>query len=309
MRITAMKMIAVGGFHRAKLIKKVRLKIYQPLFRLFCTNLNSLKAYKVLFYGTDALSEVTLNALNNNRLSPSPSKVVKSLDIVCIKTDCRVRRYAELHNLTVHTWPYDVPVGVYDVGIVVSFGHLIPSESILACKYGIINAHPSLLPRWRGAAPIFHTILNGDAETGVTITEVSAKKFDIGKIIMQEKFDVPEECSSKLLTDELSKIAAKLVLKTLENLPHYLELSYPQPSEGVTYARKIKPELGCINWEHPVLSIYRKFKAFDGFDGWFGITVVKIPKRGKITALDFYNGFMSKEIPKNCYFFLNKNPS
>ncbi|CAL1289913.1 unnamed protein product [Larinioides sclopetarius] len=265
--------------------------------------------------------------------------------------------------MTVYSWPYILPSNTYDIGIVVSFGHMISSESILACKYGIINGHPSLLPRWRGAAPIIHTILNGDVETGVTITQVSPNKFDVGNILVQNKYKVPAGCSAKMLTRELSKIAASLIMKTLEDLSRYIENSYPQSKEGATLARKIKPYQGNIAWDKESgLYIYRKYKAFDGFfdiytfwkdkrivllefvepekvenaniqslmkfpaspglcyfhkkrkilfvkcqDGWCGISFLKVPKRGKISAQDFYNGFISKEEPNDSYFHSNNN--
>ncbi|KAF8787432.1 Methionyl-tRNA formyltransferase like protein [Argiope bruennichi] len=298
-------------------------------------------------------------------MSSDCDRIVNDIDIVCIKSDCPVRQYATLNNMTVHTWPYFLPSNMYDVGVVVSFGHMIPSESILACKYGIINAHPSLLPRWRGAAPIIHTILNGDIETGVTITQVSPNKFDVGNILMQEKYKVPPGCSAKTLTKELSRISAHLIMKTLKALPYYIEHSYPQTKDGATLARKIKPHQGSIDWaKESSLHIYRKYKAFDGFfdiytfwtdkkiilleflepqevenakiqslikypispgfcyfhkkrkilfvkcqDGWCGILSVKVPKRGKISAQDFYNGFISKMEPSHNYFHANDNKS
>lgn len=315
--------------------------------------------WKIIFYGTDQISEASLKALNTNQISNDDVKVVQSLEVVCIQSDCPVRRYATLNNLTIHTWPFDVPLNLYDIGIVVSFGHMIPSSSIQACKFGMINAHPSLLPRWRGAAPIFHTILSGDKKTGVTITQVSPNKFDVGGILMQEEYLVPEHYTTKLLIKDLSKLAADLVLKTLRNLPYYIESSHPQLSEGKTLARKIKPEKCCIDWvKDSSICIDRKFRAFDGFfdffttwkgilkvhildiaspqeikdakvsdlveepvspgfcyfhkrrkiifvkcqDGWTGIKSLRIPKKGKITALDFYNGFITKEDPGKCYF-------
>ncbi|GFR01308.1 methionyl-tRNA formyltransferase, mitochondrial [Trichonephila clavata] len=355
-------------FNFLKCLDRVKLKVCFSAHRFFTINsflrnknCKNQHPWKIVFYGTDDLSKVTLDALYTNSISSIDSKIVDEVDVVCIKWDCPVRRYATCNNLTVYTWPYNLPNDAYDVGIVVSFGHMLPTDSIHACKYGIINAHPSLLPRWRGAAPIIHTILNGDAETGVTITQVSPNKFDVGKILMQEKYIIPEGCSATALTRELSKVASDLIMKTLRNLPYYVEFSYPQPKEGAKYARKIKPEQGNINWEQDSsLFIYRKYKAFHGFfdiytfwknvrivvlefatpdvvekanvstlvepsvqpgfcyfhkkrkilfvkcqDNWCGILSVKIPKRGKISAQDFYNGFISKEEPNKCYFHAN----
>ncbi|GIY65777.1 methionyl-tRNA formyltransferase, mitochondrial [Caerostris extrusa] len=199
-------------------------------------------------------------------ISQTCDKIVGKVDVICINSDCPVRRCATRNNLTIYTWPHTVPDNIYDVGVVVSFGHMIPAENILACKYGIINAHPSLLPRWRGAAPIVHTILNGDSETGVTITQVSPNKFDVGNILMQEKYKIPVECSAQTLTSELSKVAADLVMKTLKNLPSSIKSGYPQPKEGATFMLvKLNHIKVILIGKDTNLLIYRKFKAFDGF--------------------------------------------
>ncbi|KAG8198943.1 hypothetical protein JTE90_015149 [Oedothorax gibbosus] len=251
---------------RSAIRAKVKPLLYKFKRRGLCSRfLDTQKGWKVVFYGTDNLSEEVLKALHANRIS-SNNKIVKELDVVCIKLDCAVRQYATTNNIPIHTWPYHLPPNTYDVGVVASFGHLIPSDCIRACKYGMINAHPSLLPRWRGAAPIVHTILGGDIETGVTITQVSPNKFDVGKILLQEKYKVPVGSSSKTLTDEMSKIAAAMIMKTLEKLPFYIDSSYPQPKEGMTYARKVKPENGFLDWEKDTaLTIERKYRAYDGF--------------------------------------------
>ncbi|XP_054710999.1 methionyl-tRNA formyltransferase, mitochondrial-like [Uloborus diversus] len=349
-------------FNAAKSTNAIRQNIVQLFKSLWIRKSSAFsrntaeKPWRVIFYGTDEFSLFTLKAMNASRLT-SDSKIIDALEIVCIKSDCAVRTYAEKNNLTIHAWPYDLPSGIYDVGVVVSFGHMIPTDSILACKFGILNAHPSLLPRWRGAAPLIHTILNGDLETGVTITEVSPNKFDIGKIILQEKYKIPKDYSLKQLSKDLGEMASEMVLNTLKGLPNILKTSYPQAKEGVKYARKIKPEQGCIIWEEETaLQIYRKYKAFDGLfdiysfwkgvkvtimqilppedaenaqisrlveqglpgycyyhkkrrnlfvkckDGWCGLTSVKIPTRGKISALDFYNGFISKVDSNQAYF-------
>ncbi|GFY77050.1 hypothetical protein TNIN_470191, partial [Trichonephila inaurata madagascariensis] len=229
-------------FNLLKSLDRVKLKVCFSAHRFFTINsclrnknCENKHPWKIVFYGTDDLSKVTLNALYTNSISSIDSKIVDEVDVVCIKSDC----------------PF--PLGICYLQIVfmhANMGKILPIQ---------------VFPKWRGT-PIIHTVLNGDAETGVTITQVSPNKFDVGKILMQEKYIIPEGCSAIALTRELSKVAADLIMKTLRNLPYYVENSYPQPKEGAKYARKIKPEQGNINWEQDSsLFIYRKYKAFHGF--------------------------------------------
>ncbi|CAL1289914.1 unnamed protein product [Larinioides sclopetarius] len=222
-------------------------------------------------------------------------------------TDCPVRQYATQKNMTVYSWPYILPSNTYDIGIVVSFGHMISSESILACKYGIINGHPSLLPRWRGAAPIIHTILNGDVETGVTITQVSPNKFDVGNILVQNKYKVPAGCSAKMLTRELSKIAASLFdIYTFWKDKRIVLLEFVEPEKvenaNIQSLMKFPASPGLCYFHKKRKILFVKCQ-----DGWCGISFLKVPKRGKISAQDFYNGFISKEEPNDSYFHSNNN--
>ncbi|XP_069481199.1 methionyl-tRNA formyltransferase, mitochondrial isoform X2 [Ambystoma mexicanum] len=114
---------------------------------------------------------------------------------------------------------------------------------------GILNVHPSYLPRWRGPAPIIHTILNGDQETGVTIMQIRPKRFDVGPILRQEKVAVPSQCTAKELESLLSKVGAEMLISVLKSLPKTLENKQEQPKEGATFAPKLTAAVGCIKWE------------------------------------------------------------
>ncbi|XP_071038230.1 methionyl-tRNA formyltransferase, mitochondrial isoform X2 [Parasteatoda tepidariorum] len=233
---------------------------FQTSIRFFSADI---KCWRVLFYGTEYIE--CLEALNTNRLSSSSERIVESLSVVCKNMDCKVQRYATENSLTIHTWPCSIPPNTYDVGVVDGFGHLIPSSSIQACKYGMINLHPSLLPRWRGAAPIHHTILNGDGETGVTIMQIAPKKFDVGNILLQETYKIPDPDRTTVeeLTKVLKKKGAEMIMRTLKDLPNSINSSSPQPEEGVTYAPKLEAYQGCVNWnEDTVELIQRKLNTF-----------------------------------------------
>ncbi|XP_078800935.1 CUGBP Elav-like family member 1 isoform X4 [Oryzias latipes] len=130
--------------------------------------------WRLLFFGTDQFAVESLRALTCSR--SSGAGVVQSLEVVTLPGDVPVRRFARQNRLTLHSWPPELPEGRFDVGVVVSFGCLLQESLIKQFPHGILNVHPSLLPRWRGPAPIFHTILQGDAVTGVTIIQMLPHK-------------------------------------------------------------------------------------------------------------------------------------
>lgn len=103
---------------------------------------------------------------------------------------------------------------------------------------GIINVHASLLPRWRGAAPIIHSIANGDMKTGVTIMKIHPKKFDIGEILAQEEVDISENTKMPELYIKLADVGAKLLVSCLENLTDRIRDAKPQPLDGITYGKQ-----------------------------------------------------------------------
>ncbi|NXG43418.1 FMT protein, partial [Psilopogon haemacephalus] len=184
---------------------------------------------------------------------PSEASLVSRLEVVTLPShplgDLPVRSCAQELQLPVHEWPHTGPAGQFDVGVVASFGRLLSEELILQFPYGVLNIHPSCLPRWRGPAPIVHTVLHGDKVTGVTIMEIRPKRFDVGPIIKQEEFAVPPCCTAKELEEILAKMGANLLISVLKNLPESLQNKREQPKEGVTFAPKISIAKSCIKWE------------------------------------------------------------
>lgn len=98
-----------------------------------------------------------------------------------------------------------------------------------------MNVHASLLPKWRGAAPIIYALAKGDSKTGVTIMRIRPKKFDIGDIVLQESLPIHPSTKMRELYEKLGVLGAKNLIKVLELLPEYLDQAKPQPTEGVTY--------------------------------------------------------------------------
>ncbi|KAL3209125.1 hypothetical protein MRX96_038343 [Rhipicephalus microplus] len=175
--------------------------------RRFSSSSTERKLWRVIFYGSDSFSLKSLQTFERKQVcypicrtvqgtatlkKTDIPQVVDSIKVVCPKLKGLVADYALKKDLPVSEWPYAVPNNTFDVGVVVSFGHLIPASSIHACKYGMINVHPSLLPRWRGAAPLVHTLLAGDTKSGISVITVAPNRFDTGKIVMQRTVAVPQ---------------------------------------------------------------------------------------------------------------------
>lgn len=217
--------------------------------------------WKILFFGSDDFSLETLKILKNN-MESSGNRCVQSIEVACKSTPCKVRSFAEKHSLMIHTWPIPTMKDKYDIGVVVSFGRLIPTRVIRMFPHGILNVHASLLPRWRGAAPIIHSILNGDETTGISIMEIRPKKFDIGPLLLQKAYDIPSKCTMMELRSFLGKEGAKLLLETLFQLNCLEILESEQGHYGITYAHKVKPYMAYINWaEQTTIQIERQYRA------------------------------------------------
>ncbi|XP_068631239.1 methionyl-tRNA formyltransferase, mitochondrial isoform X2 [Battus philenor] len=129
----------------------------------------------------------------------------------------------------------------------------------------MVNVHPSLLPRWRGAAPIIYSLLHGDQITGVTLMKIKADVFDIGEIISQQEVPVLKDIKLPELTEQLSKIGADMLVECLKHLPQSLQNAKPQSEEGVTYAKKINKNIGSVKWsEMSAIQVYNLYRAIYG---------------------------------------------
>jgi methionyl-tRNA formyltransferase len=177
-----------------------------------------------------------------------------------------VSNYCKKTHLPVHHWPYNLPADTYDLGVVVSFGKLIPEVSIGNCRLGMLNVHGSLLPALRGAAPIHRAILNGLPETGVTIMRLAAKKFDVGDILLQQPIALSEHVRTSQVYENMAKVGAQLLMRCLHNLPLHLAQARKQDDSQASFAPKIKESDAKIDWnEMSADRIYRMYRAFDLF--------------------------------------------
>jgi methionyl-tRNA formyltransferase len=147
-----------------------------------------------------------------------------------------------------------------DAIVVSAYGLLLPEEVLKLPRFSCLNVHPSLLPRWRGAAPIQRAIMAGDGETGVTIMQMDVG-LDTGAILLTQPFAIPPEMNARDLHDRLSEMSGVLVLQTLEGLAGGTLQPQPQPAEGVTYAAKITKEEEQIDWSRPATDIHNQIRG------------------------------------------------
>ena len=216
-----------------------------------------------MFLGTDNFALKHFSELNRNRLEAhGTERVVDTLEVTVPCQKCAIERYSFKEGIKVHYWPLTIPKGKYDLGVIVSFGHLIPQHIIDAFPHGILNVHPSVLPKWRGASPIFHTLLAGDTETGITVMNIAATKFDVGPIVAQEKFKIPEDCTVIQLQNLAAEKGSALLLHCLKHLNSIEKKAQEGKS---SYAGKLKQNSGRINWHVQTVSdIDRHYRALHG---------------------------------------------
>ena len=154
------------------------------------------------------------------------------------------------------------------VAVVAAYGLILPPAMLAAPPLGCLNVHASLLPRWRGAAPIERAILAGDAETGITIMQME-EGLDSGPILLQGSLPIGPEATAGGLAAELARLGARLILEALEGVRRGRLAPRPQPAEGVTYAAKIGREEGRLDWRHEAGSLARRVRALTPAPGAF----------------------------------------
>lgn len=154
-----------------------------------------------------------------------------------------------------------------DIAVVAAYGMLLPQAILDTPRHGCLNVHASLLPRWRGAAPIQRAILAGDTETGVTIMQMEPG-LDTGPMLLRESVAIGPHTTAGALHDDLAVLGARLIAEALERLPTLEPV--PQPDTGVTYADKIDKRESRIDWSTPAIDVDRRVRAFTPWPGaWF----------------------------------------
>ena len=195
------------------------------------------------------------------KLQPTPVKNIAEKYQINIAQPNKLRNNSEIINKIQNINP--------DLIIVVAYGMIIPQEILDIPKYGCINIHTSLLPKWRGAAPIQRAIEAGDNTTGVTIMQMDAG-LDTGNILLTQSCDITAEDTALTLTDKLLEISKTLIIDAVDNIENLIKNSINQDSIKnipVTYAEKITKQEAHINWKNQAKVISQKIRAFYPFPG------------------------------------------
>src|SRR5258707_8270171 len=177
-----------------------------------------------------------------------------------------------------------------DAAIVVAYGMILPQAILDAPKLGCFNLHASLLPRWRGAAPINRAIMSGDAETGIMAMKMDVG-LDTGDIAMAERIAISDQMTASDLHDELSRLGAGLMVRAMAALERGTLRLSKQPSDGVTYAAKIEKAEARIDWKRPAREVLRHIHGLSPFPGaWCEIAGEGEPARLKILRCELADG-------------------
>jgi len=237
------------------------------------------REYRIIFLGTSIFALPILNALiksnykplviitepdrpkgRGQKLTPPPVKILSQKYNIPLWQPLKIGRLKkEIKNLNP------------DIGVVTAYGQIIPKEILSIPRYGFLNIHPSLLPKYRGASPIQTTILNGDKETGVTIIKMD-EQIDHGPIIKNIKFQITNpKITYPELSNKLANIGANLLLNTL---PQYLSgkiKPIKQDHSQASYTQLLKKSDGLIDWKKKPEEIERQIRAFTPWPGCYTI--------------------------------------
>ncbi|KFC61294.1 Methionyl-tRNA formyltransferase [Devosia sp. LC5] len=169
-----------------------------------------------------------------------------------------------------------------DVAIVVAYGLLLPKAILEAPRMGCLNLHGSLLPRWRGAAPIQRAVMAGDSQTGVMVMQMD-EGLDTGAVALGEVIPIGPDMTSGELHDQMMRVGADLMGRALAALERGSLDFKPQPEDGVTYAKKIEKAESRIDWSRPASEVHNHIRGLSPFPGaWFEVELGGKPVRVKV---------------------------
>jgi methionyl-tRNA formyltransferase len=231
---------------------------------------------RVLFAGTPAFAVPALEALvgAGHRVGLVLTQPDRPAGRGLATIPCAVKQAAARHGIPVHqpaslkdpAAQAPLREAQCDVLVVASYGLILPQAVLDIPPRGALNIHASLLPRWRGAAPIQRALLAGDATSGVCIMAMDAG-LDTGPVFLREAVAIADDETAGTLHDKLAALGAKLIVAALEGLGRGALQAVPQPAEGVTYARKIDKSEATIEWSRSASEIDRQVRAFNPIPG------------------------------------------
>ncbi len=260
-------------------------------------------SFKIVFMGTPSFSVPILKAINDSNhkiievYSQPPNKKNRGLKV----QNSAVHDYADKLNISVRC-----PVKLDeeseinhlkklkpDLVVVVAYGKILPEKLLNIKNLIFLNVHASLLPRWRGAAPIQRAIMKGDKETGISIMKI-VPKLDAGPVLIQAKLSIDNEINYEQISEKMSNLGAKLIIDALELIKNNKANFTPQDESKVIYAKKIEKIESKINWNESAEEILAKIRAFYPNPGnWFEldgarikiIKALEVERTGKVGAV------------------------
>jgi len=244
---------------------------------------------RIIFIGTPDFGAIILETLCEDELKPilvvtAPDKPVGRGQILTpppVKITAQKYKIPVLQPEKISNCKLQIANLKPDLIVVAAYGQILPKEILEIPKFGCLNVHPSLLPKYRGASPIHAAILNEDKKTGVTIILMD-EKMDHGPILSQRATMIEEAETAKSLHDKLANLGARLLLETIPKWQRGLIKPYPQDEKKVTFSKIITKEDGKINWEKTAEELEREIRAFSDWPGSFtfwkqrGIKMVRI---------------------------------
>ena len=231
---------------------------------------------KVIFMGSPDFAVPSLKAIieSGHKVAAVFTQRPKPKGRGLKETKSAIHNLADQYNLPIYTpsslRTIDVAEMVSgadaDIIVVAAYGFIIPSNILYSKKYGSINLHPSRLPRFRGAAPLQHTIIEGDAESSICVIQMD-EGLDTGDILLQKDFILPERSQVKWLHDYCAEEGAKLILEVLENIDSLKPIK--QSTDNIKYAGKLSKEDGLIDWNLRALQLDAKIRGMSIWPGCY----------------------------------------
>jgi methionyl-tRNA formyltransferase len=213
-----------------------------------------------------------------HELKPSPVHAFAAEQGIMVRTPVSMRDPAEVEAFRA--------LGL-DAAVVVAFGQILPAAVLEAPRLGSFNLHGSLLPRWRGAAPIQRAVMAGDPVTGVEVMRMT-EGLDEGPVLAAETLRIGPLDTAQTLHDRMAEVGAELLVRTLPLIARGEATETPQSADGVTYAKKIRPKEARIDWTKPAAEVDRKIRGLSPFPGaWFTLPTDKGPLRVKALLSSF----------------------